>query len=134
MKCWVLPIVLLSLWFFKCSAAQGIWNVGSHVRILYTKAKTELIAFDLGREVQMPAFFPAWGSRKLVLCVFDNCLVKFGASYEGCRDSGDGSWHYLFINWLVRPISMDDVPNDFDPSTTGKLTQIIACTGKVLAR
>jgi hypothetical protein len=70
MKCWVLPIVLLSLWFFKCSAAQGIWNVGSHVRILYTKATTELIAFDLGSKVQMPAFFPSLGIPKVgVVCV-----------------------------------------------------------------
>ena len=25
-KCWVLPIVVLSLWFWRCEAPQGIWG------------------------------------------------------------------------------------------------------------
>jgi len=33
-KCWVLPIVVLSLWFWRCKAPQGIWDVCSRTRLL----------------------------------------------------------------------------------------------------
>jgi hypothetical protein len=125
MKCWVLPIIVLSLWFLRSNASKGIWNVGSHLRLLYTKETTERIAFDLGSKIQTPSRFPAWASRKILLCVFDNCLVKFPTSYEGCRELGDGSWQYLFINWFVRPIASEDVPDDFNPSITGKLAYFL---------
>lgn len=115
-KCWVLPIVLLSLWFLHSRATKGIWRVGGKLRILYAKETTERIAFDLGNRIQRPGYYPPWASRKIALCVFDNCLVKFNTSYEGSREMGDGSWSYLFINWFVRPISLIDVPSDFDPA------------------
>jgi len=27
-----------------------------------------------------------------------------------------GSWHYLFINWFLKPMRSTDVPSDFDPN------------------
>ena len=30
------------------------------------------------------------------------------ASYEGAREMGDGSWHYLFINWFLKPMRSTD--------------------------
>ena len=51
-KCWVLPIVVLSLWFWRCKAPQRIWDVCSRTRLLYTKRTTENIEFDLGKKVQ----------------------------------------------------------------------------------
>ena len=51
-KCWVLPIVVLSLWFWRCKAPQRIWDVCSHTRLLYTKRTTENIEFDLGKKVK----------------------------------------------------------------------------------
>ena len=117
-KCWVLPIVVLSLWFWRCEAPQGIWDVCSRTRLLYTKKTTENIAFDLGKKVQEVRSFPTEASRKVILCVFDNCLIPFRTSFEGSRGSGDGSWHYLFINWFSVPLQAMDVPLDFDPSST----------------
>ena len=81
-KCWVLPIIVLSLWFLRCKAPRGVWDVGSKFRLLYSKRTTEMIAIDLGNKIQQPCYYPTWASRKVALCVFDNCLVKFGASYH----------------------------------------------------
>jgi hypothetical protein len=50
-----------------------------------------------------------------MLGCFDNCLCKFGTSYEGIRDDGDGWTSYLFINWFLAPIDSEDVPADFNP-------------------
>ena len=120
-KCWVLPIIVLSLWFLRCKAPRGVWDVGSKFRLLYSKRTTEMIAIDLGNKIQQPCYYPTWASRKVALCVFDNCLVKFGTSYEGARNMGDGSWHYLFINWFLKPMRSIDVPSDFDPNEAGRL-------------
>ena len=115
-KCWVLPIVLLSLWLFHSGASKPIWKVGGKLKLFYSKAVTERIAVDLGNRIQKALYYPSWASRKITLCVFDICLVKFNTSYEGCRDLGDGTWNYLFINWFIKPISTVDVPGDFDPA------------------
>ena len=125
-KCWVLPIIVLSLWFLRCKAPRGVWDVGSKFRLLYSKRTTEMIAIDLGNKIQQPCYYPTWASRKVALCVFDNCLVKFGTSYEGARDMGDGSWHYLFINWFLKPMRSTDVPLDFDPNEAGRLYFLVA--------
>lgn len=115
-KCWVLPIVVLSLFFLRHNASRSIWAAGSRFRFLYDIKTAKLIATDLGRKVQMPGYFT--GSKKVVLCVFDNLLVRFNRSYEGCRsrDDGDGSWAYLFITWLLRPIPDSLIPAEFDPA------------------
>ena len=115
-KCWVLPIVILSLWLLHSVATKAIWGIGSNLRLLYSKQVTERIAVDLGNRVQSPGNFPIWASRKMILCVFHNCLVKFSTSYEGCKALGDGNYNYLFINFFTRPIPIADVPPDFDPS------------------
>ena len=95
--------------FGMCAAAPGSCT---------RKKNTENIAFDLGKKVQEVRSFPTEASRKVILCVFDNCLIPFRTSFEGSRGSGDGSWHYLFINWFSVPLQAMDVPLDFDPSST----------------
>jgi hypothetical protein len=57
--------------------------------------------------------FPAWASRALCIAVFDNCLIKFGTSYEGIRSTGDGSRACLFINWFIMPVKAEDVPTSW---------------------
>ena len=120
-KSWVLPIVVLSIWFWKSRASRGIWAVGSRYRFLYSKRTVELLLTDLGKRVQDIGSYPPWASRSVALCVCDNCLVKFSTNYEGCRDNGDGSWDYLFVNWFLRPIATSHVTaENFNPITDGK--------------
>jgi hypothetical protein len=114
-RCWVLPIVILSLWAWKCRVPKPFWTLLTSWRLLYSKETTEMIAKDLGLRVQRPRFYPGTASRKVILAVFDNCLCKFGTSFEGVREDGDGSVSYLFINWFLAPIDAADVPDDFDP-------------------
>ena len=73
-----------------------------------------MIASDLGRRIMLPSRYPENASRSICLAVFDNCLVKFGTSYEGIRGQGDGSLPYLFINWLIFPVHRDIVPGVLD--------------------
>ena len=64
----------------------------------FAKRTTEMITTDLGRRAEM---FPAWASRALCIAVFDDCLIKFGASYEGIRSLGTGvEYVYLLIGLL----------------------------------
>ena len=120
-KGWVLPIVVLSIWFWKSRATRGVWAVGSRYRLLYSKRTVELLLTDLGKRIQDIGSYPPWASRSVALCVCDNCLVKFSTNYEGCRDNGDGSWDYLFINWFLRPIAASHVTaENFNPMTDGK--------------
>ena len=120
-KCWVLPLIVISIWFWKSRASRGIWKVGSRYRFLYSKGTIELLLTDLGKRIQDIGSYPAWASRSVAICVCDNCLVKFSTNYEGCRDNGDGSWDYLFINWFLRPIAAADITAEtFNPTTDGK--------------
>jgi hypothetical protein len=120
-KCWVLPVVVLSIWLWKSRASRGVWAVGSRYRFLYSKGTVELLLTDLGKRVQDIGSYPPWASRSVALCVCDNCLVKFSTNYEGCRDNGDGSWDYLFINWFLRPIAASHVTaENFNPITDGE--------------
>ena len=47
-KCWVLPIVLLSLWAWRSKVPRPFWELLSRWRFLYNKKTTEMIASDLG--------------------------------------------------------------------------------------
>ena len=120
-KSWVLPIVVLSIWFWKSRASRGIWAVGSRYRFLYSKKTVELLLTDLGKRVEDIGSYPPWASRSVALCVCDNCLVKFSTNYEGCRDNGDGSWDYLFVNWFLRPSAVSHITaENFNPINDGK--------------
>jgi hypothetical protein len=114
-RCLVLPIVVLSLWAWKCIVSKPFWNLLCNWRLLYSKEFTETVATDLGLRLQRPRNYSKSASPKVSLAVFDNCLCKFPTSYEGIREDGDGSTSYLFINWFLAPIDSADVPVDFDP-------------------
>ena len=116
-KCWVYPIVLLSLWAWKCKVSKPFWGTLSRWKLLYSKKTTEMILADLGNRVMLPEYYPQSASRTVSLSVFDNCLVNFRTSYEGIRSEGDGSEAYLFINWFTVPINNDDVPDLLNSAT-----------------
>lgn len=122
-RCWVLNIVILSLWALKCHVPTPFWSVLGKWKLLYSKQTTEMIATDLGRRAEI---FPAWASRAICIAVFDNCLIKFNTSYEGIRSLGDGSRPYLFINWFIIPIKAEEVPISLQTlSSEGFLTSVV---------
>ena len=86
--CWVLPIVLLSLWAWRSKVPRPFWELLCRWRLLYDKSTTDMIASDLGNRVLR---YPQSGSRKESLSVMDNCLVRFDTSFKGVREDGDGS-------------------------------------------
>jgi hypothetical protein len=110
-RCWVLPIVILSLWALKSKVPTPFWHTLSKWKILYHKQTTEMIATDLGLRAEN---FPAWASRRLCIVAFDNCLINFATAYEGIRALGEGSRPYLFINWFLRPINVAEIPVALD--------------------
>jgi hypothetical protein len=117
-RCWVLPLVFLSIWAWKSRVPKPFWLFLRKIKLLYSKETTEMILTDLGIRVSLEQSFNNVNSKyssKVILAVFDNCLVKFKTSYEGIRDDGDGSRPYLFINWLTAPVLEVDVPAAYDP-------------------
>jgi hypothetical protein len=122
-KCWVLPIVLLSLWAWRSKVPKPFWRLLSRWRLLYNKETTEMIAADVGHRALRN---PEWASRKLSFSVMDNCLVNFKTSFEGIREQGDGLRSYLMVNWLTSPVSASDTesPNFMSPS--GIITKLLS--------
>lgn len=122
-KCWVLPIVLLSLWAWRSKVPKPFWRLLSRWRLLYSKETTEMIAADLGHRALRN---PEWASKKLSFSVMDNCLVNFKTSFEGIREQGDGLRSYLMVNWLTSPVSASDTesPNFMSPS--GIITKLLS--------
>lgn len=128
-KCWVLPIVLLSLWAWKTKVPKPFWALLCRWRMLYSKEKTEDFLTDLGMRISWPRNYPAAASLKVGLAVFDNCLCKFPTSFEGIREDGDGSVSYLFCNWLTVPVFSVDVHDSYDPLKDGKAALMpLRCT------
>ena len=114
-KLGVFPCCVLSLWALRCRVPGPFWDVLRKIRLLYGKGYTRGLALDVGKRIEDPEHFPNSASRKVIAGVGDNCLVKFSRSYEGVKDEGDGSFPYLFINWIAFPIEEEVVPADYDP-------------------
>lgn len=118
LRCWVLPIVILSLWAWRSKVPRPFWQLLSRWRFLYDKRTTEMIASDLGHRAMQ---YPEWGSKKLSLSVMDNCLVNFRASFEGIRNQGDGLTAHLMVNWLTSPIPASSTDSPIFTSPSGKI-------------
>mmetsp|Transcript_37563 Transcript_37563/g.48586 ORF Transcript_37563/g.48586 Transcript_37563/m.48586 type:complete len:238 (-) Transcript_37563:995-1708(-) len=123
-RCWVLPLVFLSIWAWKSKVSKPFWRFCTKIKLLYTVETIEMILTDLGLRLSTKKVLledESKASGKVILAVFDNCLVNFKTSYEGIRDNGDGSRAYLFINWLIAFIDKSDVPDAYDPAAINGL-------------
>jgi hypothetical protein len=103
-RCWVLPLVFLSIWSWKSKVPKPFWRFCTKIKLLYTLETIEMILTDLGLRLSTKKVLledESKASGKVILAVFDNCLINFKTSYEGIRDHGDGSRASLFIYWLI---------------------------------
>ena len=115
-KLGVFPCCVLSLWALRCRVPGPFWEVLQKMRLLYCKGYTRGLALDVGKRIESPENFPSWASRKIIAGVGDNCLIKFSCNYEGCKEDGDGSFPYLFINWISLPVPAECVPPEYNPT------------------
>jgi len=125
-RCWVLTIVMLSLWAWKSRVPKPFWGLLSRLRLLYTKATTEMIAKDLGYRALRQ---DRRSSGKVSLSVMDNCLVNFNTSFEGRQ--GEGNWAYLMVNWFTSPIPFEETKAPGLSSVSG--IKKYGCVIKVVA-